>query len=109
MGYYPKQQYNVFQKLERSHGPHAVRLVPEYGADDGAEVDDEEAFSAEIILHQKEQEQDVEDGGEQSIEEITWEQEPAQLHVMLEHADFDLTHQNVVSAHFLLLHQAQFT
>ncbi len=98
----------MFQLLERSHSPHAVRFVPENCADNGAEHGDEEVLSHEPILHQKQQESHVEYGGEKGVEKVSWEEQFAQFHVVAEHADFHFANQHIVSADVLFLNQAQF-
>lgn len=92
--------------LERSLRPYPVRLVPEYPGDDGAEADDEEVLAAET-REEKREVTHVEYGAEQGIEEVPWEEELAELHVVLEDADLDLAHEDVVSANILLLDQPE--
>jgi len=79
----------LFQFLERAHSPNAVRLIPEYNADDGSEHGDEKVLAHEQILCQKHQVSGVENGGENCVEKVSWEQQFAKFHVVAEHADFN--------------------
>jgi len=94
----------LFQKLERAHCPDSVGFVPEYEADDGAEADYEEVFAAET-RQEKREVCHVEDGAESGIKEESWEQEPAQLHIMPDDSNLDLTDEKIMSADLLLIHQ----
>ena len=49
----------------------------------------------------------IEHGWEQGVKEEPWKQQLSQLDVVAEHPNFYLTHQNVVSADFLLFNQTQ--
>ena len=104
--YYPKRQNSLFWSLERSHRPYAVRFVPEYGADHGSERNHEEVLAAET-MQEKHEESHVEYGGEHRVEEVPWKKQPAQLYVMSQYSNLNLTDQNIMSADLLLLNQAQ--
>jgi hypothetical protein len=100
--YYPKQQNSSFQELERSLGPYPVCLVPENCGDDGAEADYEEIFTAETC-QEKHKESNIEYGAKQGVEEVSWEQELAELHVVFEDPNFYLADKHIVSADILFL------
>lgn len=51
----------------------------------------------------------VEYSWEQGVEEETWKQELAKLHIMSKDTNFHLTYQYVVAADLLLFNQAQLT
>ena len=88
MVFYSKLQNTLFQQLERSHRPHAICFVPEYGADDGSENGDEQVLAHEQVLNQKQEISQVENCGENGVEKVSWKKQLAQFHVVAEHADF---------------------
>jgi hypothetical protein len=58
-------------------------------------------------MHQREDVNKIERGGENRIEEISWKKNFPKLYEVPKNTDFDFTHQGVVTAHILLLHQTQ--
>ena len=104
--FYPKLQNTLFQLLERSQRPHAIRFVPEYGADDGSERGNEQVLACET-LHQKQEISHVENGGEKPVEKVSWKEKLAQLNVVPQHTYLHFADQNIVAAYVLFLNQPQ--
>ncbi len=91
-----KPEYNLYHLLVRSKRPYSKCFIPEHCTNNCAEADDEEVFATKTVQEEYE-ESDVKRCGEQGIEEVPWEQEFAQLHVVPQDAYFDFVDKKVVS------------